>query len=158
MDKILIILLGGVGPGDVLYFYFFIVLILCTTAGIFWGVPLCTIYASFAVLHPSFSLLAHAFFALRTLLTPSLVSVFRPRLSPPLPAECLPGVRATLSHLTPAAQVMSGSSLHLPRTNSPIHLRLCICCVSMYAAFPHAYFVTRASCLFVLFIMVIHAC
>jgi len=78
--------------------------------------------------------------------------------SPPLPPWLLPTVRATPSHLTPATQVMSDLDLHLPRTNRPTHLRLCICCVSMYAALPHAYFVARASHLFVSFMMVEHAC
>jgi len=61
-------------------FLFFIVLILCTIARVLLGVYLSTTPASFAILHPPISLMVHAFFALRSLLALSFVSIFGPRL------------------------------------------------------------------------------
>ena len=55
------------------------------------------------------------------------------------------------------SQVVSGLNLQLPCTSRPTHLRLCICCVSMYATLLHACFITRAIRLLVSFMMVEHA-
>jgi len=75
-----------------------------------------------------------------------------------LPCWLLPGARATPSLFTPTAQVVSGLNLHLPRTSRTTHVRLCICCVSIYATLPHACFITCASRILVSFMMVEHAC
>jgi len=66
--------IGGTGwCGGVLswLFFFFITLVI---TGIFWGVALCILHASFAIPHPSFPLMAHAIFTLQTLLGPSTPS------------------------------------------------------------------------------------
>ena len=61
-------------------FLFFIVLILCTIARVLLRLDLSTAATSFAILHTPISLMVHAFFALRSLLALSFVSIFRPRL------------------------------------------------------------------------------
>jgi len=57
-------------------FLFFIVLSLCTIARVLLGVDFSTAPTSFAILHPPISLMVHAFFALRSLLALSFVSIF----------------------------------------------------------------------------------